>query len=114
LGYELHVIHTDDWLKASEHPVSRAEVDKVVQNDPELSWSTTDSVAGRYDYIEWKGESTFYWDSHEIIGKSLLEPQIIKFCEIADKLGANVVGDDGERYKVKRGFFGAKLTYTSD
>ncbi len=114
MGYELHVTHADDWLKASAHPVSRADVDKVVQGDPELDWSATDNINGRYDFIEWNSESAFYWETHEIIGKSLIEPQIIKLCEIAEKLGAKVVGDDGEHYKVKRGLFGGKkLTYTS-
>jgi len=46
------------------------------------------------------------WDRDQIIGKNLLEPQILKLSKIALALGANLVGDDGEKYTYRRSFWG--------
>jgi hypothetical protein len=108
MGYELHVVHTGDWLDAARRPISRDAVDRVIQQDRELAWSKTDHIGGRYDFIEWNGRSCFYWDKCEVIGKSLLDPQIIKLCEIAEALGAKLIGDDGEEYIYRKRLFGRK------
>jgi len=108
MGYELHVVHVDHWLDAAKKPISRNEVDCVVQMDHELAWSKTDHIGGQYDFIEWNGHSCFYWDKYEVIGKSLLDPQIIKLCEIAEALGAKLIGDDGEEYVYRKQLFGRK------
>ena len=106
MGYELHVVRTNTWLESAQDPVTRPQVEQVVLADPELTWSTTDHLNGNYDFIQWNGDSCFYWEKDQIIGKSLQEPQIVKLSKIAKALDAQLIGDEDEQYLLQRSFFG--------
>lgn len=44
MGYDLHVVRTLDWLEAAKSPITREEVDRLIDQDPELQWSPSDYV----------------------------------------------------------------------
>jgi hypothetical protein len=114
LGYDLHIVRTPDWTDAADAPILKDEVASLVEADPELSWSSTEFVdsvgdggeAVRLPFIKWLGTSCFLWDRNQILCTNADERHIAKLTQIADALNAKVVGDDGERYTLRRGLFG--------
>jgi len=114
MAYDLHVVRTKDWLDASTDPVTKSEVDALIAGDPELSWSSSDymemkegpDVVVRYYAIKWNDEPCFFWYRNEIRCCGPSEAQVRKLVEIAGKLGAYTVGDEGERYELQKSFFG--------
>ena len=60
----------------------------------------------RYDMIEWNGASCFWWYRDQIVCSGPDEAQIAKLLHIAAALHATVVGDDGEKYELRKGLFG--------
>jgi hypothetical protein len=69
MGYDLHLIRTEDWTDAASQPVTKADVDGLIAADAELAWSTTDYVdmkdesgqSTRYFMITWRGQPCFWW-----------------------------------------------------
>jgi hypothetical protein len=111
VGYDIHIVRTKDWVEASSNPITKEDVDAVIASDRELAWSTSDYAleadgSRRYDAITWNGAPSFWWHHNKIVCKTPNEKQIIKLVRMAQLLGAYCVGDDGERYELKRGFLG--------
>ena len=86
---------------------------RLIQSDPELEWSSSDYVEikqergfGRFYLIAWNGRSCFLWSEDQITCATPDEPQVAKLIGIAERLKANVVGDDGEQYTLSRSLFG--------
>jgi len=106
MAYDLHIVRTKNWLKASSAPVTKQDVDALVTGDPELAWSRTDYVdmsddAGkvtRYYMITWHGRPCFWWYRDEIRCSNPDDAQQSKLAQMAQALGAFAVGDDGEIY----------------
>jgi hypothetical protein len=63
MGYDVHLVRTEQWFDAESDPVTREHVDKVLAADPTLSWSESDYVEmteddgsiKRYYMINWNG-----------------------------------------------------------
>jgi len=114
MGYDLHVVLTDQWTDSESRPITKADIDRLIASDSELSWSKTEYVemtepdgsVARYFLINWRGTPTFWWYRSEIICKNPDEAQVLKLVAIAEALGARVVGDDGERYERGKSIFG--------
>jgi len=114
MGYDLHVVRTENWFDSETNPVTKSEVDRLISSDSSLSWSTTDYVdmsaddgtVTRYYLICWRGEPVFWWYRSEITCKNPDESQILKLLEIAQSLGARLIGDDSERYELGKSLFG--------
>ena len=114
MGYDLHIVRTNDWTDAAESPILKNEVASLIEADPEMDWSSTEFVdsvgdggeAVRLPFIKWRGTSYFLWDRNQIICKNPDEKLIAKMIKMADLLQAKVVGDDGERYTLRRSLFG--------
>lgn len=111
MSYDLHVVRAKDWINAKENPITKDEVDRLVEFDPELEWSA-DYVdmqeAGmvlRYWMISWQGSSCFWWYRDQILCSNPDELQTRKLIRIADELNAQVVGDDGEKYVLTQKLF---------
>jgi hypothetical protein len=107
MPYDIHIVRTDHWLDAASDPITKDQVDELIASDPELSWSADEWVemsdgrgnkVTRYFMIEWNGVSTFWWYRHRIQCSRADEEQVGKLVAMADRLGARVVGDDGEIY----------------
>ena len=115
MPYDLHVVRTSNWLEALMNPIMREEVDRLIQSDRELEWSSSDYVEMkqeggiiRFYMIAWKGSSCFLWHEDQITCATPDDEQVEKLIGIARKLEANVVGDDGERYTFSRSLFGKR------
>jgi hypothetical protein len=124
MAYDLHVVRTKHWLDAASAPISKEDVDALIASDPELSWSTTDYVemrdesgdSARYYMVQWNGASCFCWHKDQITCAGPSEEQQRKLVQIAFALNAYAVGDDGERYEMRKNIFGREklITNTAD
>jgi hypothetical protein len=114
MAYDMHLVRTKDWTEAAGAPISKDDVDSLLKSDPELTWSTTDymdmkddsGTVTRYYAILWNGDPCFIWCKDQIICAGPSDAQQIKLVRIAQALGVYAVGDDGERYELRKTFFG--------
>jgi len=114
MGYGLHIVRTPNWVDAARSPITREEMNGLVDSDPELEWSASDYVdmkneagsVARYPMIRWHGLPCFWWYEDQIISKSPDQAEIAKLIHIARVLNAHVVGDEGERYLLRRDLLG--------
>jgi hypothetical protein len=120
MAYDVHVVRTKNWLDASKTPISKEDVDTAIANDRELGWAASDYIEiaddggaiTRYSMIAWNGVSCFYWFKDQIICSGPDEQQMVKLCNLAQALNAYVVGDDDERYELRKNFLGTKKLVT--
>jgi hypothetical protein len=114
MGYELHIVRTEQWSGATAIPITKAEVEQLIAPDSSLSWSTTDYVemktedgtVARVYYINWNEDPVFLWRRSEITCKNPDAAQTLKLAQMAAALGAVLLGDDGERYELGKTLFG--------
>jgi hypothetical protein len=66
----------------------------------------------RFPLINWRGISCFWWYKDQILCKNPDQAQTAKLIRIADALKARVIGDDGEKYVLKRSLFGREKVQT--
>ena len=117
MAYDVHIVRTRRWLDASKLPIEKSDVDALIQRDPELSWSKTSSApdadADRgVPAIEWNGAPCFWWHRNQIVCCGPDERQLGKLVRIDVALGAYAVGDDGERYELRKGLQGRERLVT--
>ena len=120
MGYDLHVVRTDNWFDSETDPITKDDVDRLIASDDSLAWSTTDYVdmsaddgtVTRYYLICWNGEPAFWWYRSEITCKNPNESQIFKLLAIAEALGAGLLGDDCQRYELGKSLFGKPKVVT--
>lgn len=110
MGYELHITRAEDWGESEQHPITWTEWRDLVEEDPELGFSETDRIGfenqpGEQALVDWLGEnkqeSCLHWFDGRIESKHPSDALIVKMVEIAERLGGNVQGDDGERYPLE-------------
>lgn len=119
MGYDLHIVRTLDWQEAKESPITKEEVIHLVESDPDLEWSASDYVEMKVEdgellrystkgkvFIKWRGISGFWWHQGEVNCKNPDEGQITKMIHMAQTLNAQVIGDEGERYTLRRSLWG--------
>jgi len=112
--YDLHIVRTADWLDAAKNPIAREEVATLIESDRDLEWSATEYVdmkddtgtVVRFPLIAWRGRSCFCWYRDQIVCKDPDRDQTAKMIHIADALNAQVIGDEGEKYVLRRKLFG--------
>src|SRR5262245_38867707 len=110
MAYDLHIVRTKTWLEASSAPITKSDVDALIATDPELAWSTTDYIdmsddagaVARYWMITWRGQPCFWWYGDQIQCSGPDDAQLMKLTQLARALNAYAVGDDGERYEIKK------------
>ena len=100
MGYDLHISRGTGWSDNSDGEISLEEWNRYVDSDPEIEEDT--SVYGHH-YL-WSGESELEspwlaWESGNIFAKYPDRALLGKMIEIANSLGARVLGDDGEEYR---------------
>ena len=102
------------WMEASSSPITKIDVDALIEGDPELAWSGEDFVdmadesgnVTRYYMILWNGLPCFWWFRDQILCSGPDDVQLVKLVRIAGALNAHVVGDDGEEYQLRKPLFG--------
>ena len=119
MAYDLHVVRTAHWLDASTNPISKDEINHLIATGPTLAWSNQEIVdmksdieTIRYNMIEWNGVSCFWWYRDQIVCSGADKAQIGKLLRIAAALSATVVGDDGEKYELRKTIFGKEKIVT--
>jgi hypothetical protein len=114
MAYDLHAVRSVHWTDASVAPITKREIDAIVEGDPELTWSCSDFVEMKdqtgvvtvFYMILWNGIPCFWWYRDQLLSSSPDQKQLTKLIRIATALDARVVGDDGERYELRRSIFG--------
>ncbi|MFH5070956.1 hypothetical protein ACHHY8_21820 [Enterobacter cloacae complex sp. 2024EL-00215] len=99
MGWELHIIRTDNWFDSASNPISSEEWLQLVDDDNELS---IDRKNGEFFAI-WSGQSEhdepwLDWNDGRISTKHPDEALYCKMLQIADKLNAVVVDEDDHKY----------------
>ena len=114
MAYDLHLVRSVQWTDASDAPITKRDVDALIEADPELAWSSSDLVQMKdqngdvtvFYMIMWKGRPCFWWYRDQILCSGPNDLETAKLVRIAAVLKARVVGDDGERYEIRRQLFG--------
>lgn len=110
MGYDLHLTKADDWVDAKDHPIEPADWLALVDSDHELSMSPSDFYERRTPdgnlervsataWIAGSSECTFWFQDGEVTAKNPDDAATLKLIGIAERLGARVLGDDGEVYE---------------
>jgi hypothetical protein len=99
MGWELHIIRTENWFDSASDPISSVEWLQLVDDDKELS---IDSKNGEFFAI-WSGQSKYDeswldWNDGRISTKHPDEDLYCKMLHMADKLNAVVVDEDDHKY----------------
>jgi hypothetical protein len=110
VGYDIHIVRTNNWLEAESDPICKEDVDRMIASDPELQWSTADyvdvrevgGIIKRYYAILWNRSPAFLWCKAEISCSNPTKQQIIKMIQVARTLGAKVIGDEQEEYELAK------------
>ena len=113
MGYDVHITRAEHYWDSKQQPILESEWLAVVHADPTLevdtlSYSDRRTEGGaieRQHPVAWLGHPdqtptnpSFWYEDGEISRKRVDDPIIKKMIEIARKLDARVVGDDGEEY----------------
>lgn len=110
MGYDFHITRANTWLESHLYPITKAEWDAIVASDSELETSadcwvernTANGVERTYDtvWIAHPDHVPFWWQEGEIKTKNADQATRRKMVEIASRLNARVVGDEGEEYGI--------------
>jgi hypothetical protein len=114
MAYDLHIVRSAHWTDAGNAPITKNEVDALIVSDSELAWSTSDFVQMKdqtgavtaFYMIQWNGTPCFWWCRDQILCSGPDEAQVAKLVRMARALNARAVGDDGERYELRRSLLG--------
>lgn len=113
MGYDLHITKAAEWPQSSANPISEIEWKAVVAADGRLQMDTTARATNSQTHeiiqvsnplmASWVDPKTnekhyFYYWRGEILVKNPSESAIKKMKELASRLGAHVLGDEGEPY----------------
>ena len=116
MGYDVHITRSPDWTESASNPITIEEWLAAIEADPEMrldGFAEARTPAGetiRYEsaglavWTAWPrgdhviGEAWFDHRNGRIVVKSPDESILAKMREIAEKLQARVVGDEGEYY----------------
>lgn len=99
MGWELHIVRTENWFDSSNDPITSEEWLQLVDNDEELS---IDNKNGDF-FATWNvhqqhNEPWLEWYDGRIYTKQPCEALYCKMLQIAIKLDAVVVDDDDRKY----------------
>lgn len=101
MGWELHIVRTEDWFDSASAPISSEEWLQLVNDDKELS---IDNKNGDF-FATWSGhceldEPWLDWSDGRISTKHPDEALYCKMLQIAEKLHAVVVDEDDHKYSL--------------
>ncbi|EOL9020959.1 hypothetical protein ACP6QU_003224 [Cronobacter dublinensis] len=99
MGWELHIIRSENWFDSASNPISSEEWLQLVDDDNELS---IDRKNGEFFAI-WSGQSEhdepwLDWNDGRISTKHPDAALYCKMLQIADKLNAVIVDEDDNKY----------------
>ena len=98
MGYDLHITRKEFWADEDGPSISTEEWNGYVESDKDIE---NDAQNGEYDflYINHPVEPIpLWWYGGEVYTKNPDKDTVKKLIEIAQSLGARVLGDDNESY----------------
>ena len=102
MGYEVHITRAEDWTQSQQHSILEKEWLEVVHSDPTLQVSDEDYLGDgsdeRHHAVVWLAHPArpqFWYENGMVTKKHPDELTLAKMAEIAQKLNARVVDDDG-------------------
>jgi hypothetical protein len=100
MGYDFHITRAEDWSDSENCPITKDEWEAVIAADPELRLDPKNGqgFANWVDPVSGKERGWFAWSEGEISTKNPDRAQLAKMLLIAERFGAQVLGDDGEKY----------------
>jgi hypothetical protein len=111
MGYDLHITRAESWWESKDTPVALADWRALVKEDPELEETGVAEASTPEGRLRYENEGLSVWSAHPegqpvwfdwqdgcVVVKNPDEPTIAKMIRLAERLGAHVQGDDGERY----------------
>jgi len=105
MGWELHIVRTENWFDSASNPISSDEWLQIIIDDEELS---VDKMNGDF-FAVWSGKSKhdepwLEWSNGRISTKHPDEALYCKMLQIAKKLNAVVVDEDDHKYILSTDF----------
>ena len=97
MGYDVHITRAEEWYDSAETPITLEEWVAYAESDPDLQRNPENGEAF-FDLRVGADEAWLDWSDGDILTKNPTEPVIAKMAQVATALGANVQGDEGERY----------------
>lgn len=100
MGYQLHITRAPEWIEADQWPIELDEWLRLVEQDPDRVLQDS----GLPGFVVWTalsqgGAHPPMWHTEGCVVSSAAETLVArKMHQIAQRLGARVVGDDGEEY----------------
>jgi hypothetical protein len=99
MGWELHIVRTENWFDSASNPITSEEWVQLIDNDEELSIDKRNGdYFTRLSNHQAHDESWLDWDDGRIFSKQPEEALYWKMLQIAKNLGAVVVDDDDRKY----------------
>jgi len=108
MGYDFHITRAAGWVDAEHHPIDRQKWLSLAVGSPALvqagKASFTDGPSGEeveypiFGLLRIYGPS-LYWRNGEVVVGGANEDNISDLVHIAQQLGAQLLGDDGEEYE---------------
>ncbi len=98
MGYDLHITRKEFWADEDGPVIPFEEWANHVEADPDIE---QDADNGKHDFLYVRhpeGPVPLWWNEGEVYTKSPDKHTVRKLIEIAQSLGARVLGDDGESY----------------
>lgn len=98
MGYDLHITRRSKWWDDEGPEISLVQWKAFMRSDAEVQ---PDPDNGPVDFLYMAHPEEpwpLWWDRGEVRTKNPDEVTVRKLVEIAKKLKARVVGDDGEEY----------------
>jgi hypothetical protein len=99
MGYDIHITRAENWAENISFEITAQEWLEIIKGDPELIPFPEN---GEY-FVIWRGankypDTWFNWNQGNIFTKYPDKATFMKLYQIAQKLNAQVQGDDGEIY----------------
>lgn len=99
MGYQLHITRAPEWSEAESYPIRHDEWLHLVDQDRDLARE----ACGLPGFVLWTGwprggdHPPMWYSEGEVDNSDTYPPVIRKLHQLAQLLGARVVGDDDEK-----------------
>ena|SRR5688572_28549165 len=100
MGYDIHLTRREYWSDDGDPEISLAQWIDYVARDPEITPDAEDPDPENFIVTVGGENCPLWWDEGELKTKNPPERVIIKLVEVANALGARVLGDDDEIYGI--------------
>jgi hypothetical protein len=116
VGYDIHITRASNWTESESAPIVLDEWLRYVADDPEMRLDNfAEAEVGGGEVLRYENEGLAVWTSYtgrgvsgrmgwfdhsrgRIVVKNPDDEILGKMRRVAAALGANVIGDEGERY----------------